>query len=92
MSESLKVLVVGATGQQGGAVARKLLDKGHQVRALTRSPDSPEAVALKEAGAEVVDGDLEDHSSCASAAQGVDAIFAMATPFEPAWKPRFARA
>lgn len=82
MSESVKVLVVGATGQQGGVVARKLLDKGYQVRALTRSPDSPEAVALEEAGAEVVYGDLEDRSSCESAAQGVDAIFAMATPFE----------
>lgn len=82
MSESLKVLVVGATGQQGGAVARELLSRGHEVRALTRSPSSPAAVALEEAGAEVVDGDLENPSSCASAARDVDAIFTMATPFE----------
>lgn len=64
------------------AVARQLLNKGHQVRALTRSPGSSQAVALEEAGAEVVGGDLEDRRSCTSAAQGVDAIFAMATPFE----------
>lgn len=38
MVESLKVLVVGATGNQGGAVAGLLLGKGHQVRGLTRTP------------------------------------------------------
>lgn len=76
------MLVVGATGQQGGATARRLLAKGQQVRALTRRPDSPEAATLSRAGAEVVGGDLEDRGSCQSAAQGVDAIFAMATPFE----------
>ena len=43
---SKKVLVAGATGQQGGAVARELLNRGHFVRALTRNPDSPAARAL----------------------------------------------
>lgn len=36
MSRSITVLVTGATGKQGGAVARALLKKGHEVRALTR--------------------------------------------------------
>jgi uncharacterized protein YbjT (DUF2867 family) len=42
------ILVTGATGQQGGAVARKLLEKGHRIRAMTRKPDSPAARALAE--------------------------------------------
>lgn len=82
MAEPLKVLVIGATGNQGGAVARLLLKKGHQVRALTRDPQSPAGVALKDAGAEVVGGDLLDGDACERAARDVDAIFAMATPYE----------
>ncbi len=57
------VLVCGATGSQGGAVARSLLDRGFRVRALTRDPHKPEAQALAEQGAEVVQGDMEDRSS-----------------------------
>ncbi|HYD16592.1 MAG TPA: NmrA family NAD(P)-binding protein, partial [Candidatus Nanoarchaeia archaeon] len=50
----LFALVTGATGHQGGAVARLLLKKGHRVRALTRKPGSPSARALAELGAEMV--------------------------------------
>ncbi len=82
MSKSLSVLVTGATGKQGGAVARLLLKKGHLVRALTRKPDSPKAQELKRLGAEVVTGNLEDRAAVERAAQAVDAIFAMSTPFE----------
>ena len=60
--ESL-ILVCGATGKQGGAVARSLLDRGFRVRALTRDPQKPEAQALSEQGAEVVQGDMEDRSA-----------------------------
>lgn len=57
----LIVAVAGATGQQGGAVARSLLRHGHfAVRALTRNVDSDKAKALKTAGAEVVRADLDD--------------------------------
>jgi len=82
MVESLKILVTGATGQQGGAVARLLLSKGHQVRALTRNSDSTAAQKLKTLGAELVNGNFEDQNSLVSAAQGVNVVFAMATPFE----------
>jgi hypothetical protein len=34
------ILVTGATGTQGGAVARELLERGYAVRALTRDPES----------------------------------------------------
>jgi uncharacterized protein YbjT (DUF2867 family) len=58
------ILVSGATGQQGGAVARHLLaSRGWRVRALTRNPDSPAAQALVARGAELVQGDLDDRAS-----------------------------
>ena len=36
----VKALIIGATGQQGGAAARALLEAGHEVHALTRDPTS----------------------------------------------------
>jgi uncharacterized protein YbjT (DUF2867 family) len=82
MSKTLKVLVVGATGKQGGAVARRLLANGHTLRAITRKPDSAAAKALAGLGVEVVAGDLTDREAADRAARGVDAVFSMATPFE----------
>ncbi len=82
MPKSIQVLVAGATGRQGGAVTRLLLEKGHRVRALTRHPGSPAAARLRALGAEVVQGDLEEGASLRAAAQGADAFFLMATPFE----------
>ncbi|MDV3219822.1 NmrA/HSCARG family protein [Intrasporangium sp.] len=76
------VLVTGATGAQGGAVARELLSRGHSVRALTRRPDSPAARALRDLGAEVVVGDFDQPASIREAAHGLDAAFAIGTPFE----------
>ena len=81
-SSTLNVLVTGATGKQGGHVARELLARGHSVRALTRKPESPAAAALAERGATIVTGNFEDQESLERAAHGVDAVFAMATPFE----------
>lgn len=80
--KSLTVLVTGATGHQGGALARVLLNKGHKVRAFTRKPDGPEAKALKKLGAEVWKGRFEDRTSPDMACRGVDAVFAMSTPME----------
>jgi uncharacterized protein YbjT (DUF2867 family) len=71
------VLVVGATGKQGGAVARSLLDRGFQVRALTRDPHKPEAQALVEQGAEVVQGDMDDRSAMDRALEGAYGVFSM---------------
>lgn len=81
-SERKRVLVTGATGQQGGALARLLLRRGHHVSAMTRKPDSPPALELKKAGAEVVVGDLENRSSVEKAAKGLDVAFIVATPYE----------
>jgi uncharacterized protein YbjT (DUF2867 family) len=72
-----KVLVIGATGRQGGAVARRLAASGKAVRALTRSPDSPAARELAAHGVELVTGDLRDPASLRRALAGMDAAFAM---------------
>lgn len=82
MAEKLSVLVSGATGQQGGALARALLQKGHGVRAFVRRPDSPETKELESLGAEVAVGDFEEPSTVEDAARGMDAAFLVATPFE----------
>jgi uncharacterized protein YbjT (DUF2867 family) len=78
----MKVLVIGATGNQGGHVARLLLQKGHGVAAFTRQAQSPASQKLVNLGARIVTGDLNDRTSVERAAEGVDAIFAMGTPFE----------
>jgi uncharacterized protein YbjT (DUF2867 family) len=77
-----RVLVTGATGKQGGAVARALLENGHRVRALTRNRTSPAARALAALGAELAAGEFTNRASLDAALDGVDAVFAMATPFE----------
>jgi uncharacterized protein YbjT (DUF2867 family) len=74
----VRVLVAGATGRFG-AIAGLLLERGHAVRAGTRSVLSPAAVRLRELGAELVDADYDDPASLESAAGGVDAVFASGT-------------
>jgi uncharacterized protein YbjT (DUF2867 family) len=76
------VLVTGATGQQGGAIARELLGKSYKVRAMTRNPDSDKAKALKKAGAEVVKGDLDDAASIKAALKGCWGAFAVQNTWE----------
>ena len=82
MPEKRSVLVSGATGQQGGALARVLLQKGHGVRAFVRRPDSTEAKELERLGAELAVGDFEEPSTVEDAARGMEAAFVVATPFE----------
>jgi len=69
------VFVTGATGQQGGAVADRLLADGWRVRALTRDPDGARARALADAGAEVVGGSLEDQATINRCTEGVYGVF-----------------
>ncbi|MBX5021886.1 NmrA/HSCARG family protein [Rhizobium lentis] len=82
MSNGRRVLVTGATGQQGGAVVRALAARGHRVRAISRRPDSEAAKRLAAAGVEVVAGDLDDAASVTKAATGVDTIFLMGNSYE----------
>ncbi len=71
------VAVTGATGQQGGAVTRKLLADGWKVRALTRDPSKPAAQELASNGAEVVPGDMENRSQLDAAFQGAYGVFSV---------------
>ena len=71
------ILVFGATGQQGGSVAAALLKAGWPVRALVRDPAAPKAVALRQAGAQLVQGDFSDPASLRAAMRGVYGVFSV---------------
>jgi uncharacterized protein YbjT (DUF2867 family) len=81
MAEELTVVVTGSTGRQGGAVARRLLARGHTVRALTRDPNSSQANSLANAGATLIAASLEDVGAITKALEGASSLFAMTTPF-----------
>lgn len=72
---SRPILVFGATGRQGGSVARALAKSGWPVRAVVRDPVAPDALALREAGVEVVRGSLEDTDSVRAAMAGAYGVF-----------------
>jgi uncharacterized protein YbjT (DUF2867 family) len=84
MADSKKtVLVTGATGTQGGAVAHDLLSGGgYRVRAMTRKPESENARGLKDLGAEIVRGDLNDEASLRNAMQDAWGVFAVQNTWE----------
>ena len=77
---SSSILVTGATGQQGGAVARHLLAAGFAVKALVRNPDSDKARALAARGVLLVRGDLDDSASLAPALAGVSGVYSVQNP------------
>jgi len=73
-------LVVGATGFVGGTVAKQLCARGRAVRALVRGgAGRKEAEPLAAAGATIVDGDLTNPSSIASACRGIDTVVCTVT-------------
>ncbi|HEX6133156.1 MAG TPA: NmrA/HSCARG family protein [Longimicrobiales bacterium] len=77
------ILVIGATGAQGGSVARELLRRGqYEVRALTRTSATAEARALRSMGAEVVRGDLFDVESVIDAMKGCYGVFGVTSYWE----------
>ncbi len=77
MKDEKSVLVTGATGRQGGAVARELLARRYRVRAMTRKPDSEKAQELADLKAEIVQGDFDDVESLAKAVDGVWGVFSV---------------
>jgi uncharacterized protein YbjT (DUF2867 family) len=76
------ILVTGATGQQGGSLARLLLQKKHKVYALTRNTHSSAAQDLGNRGAILAKGDLDDSDSLKRAVEDAQSVFLMGTPFE----------
>lgn len=69
-----KFLVIGSTGNVGGALVTELLEQGHQVRALVRDASRAE---LLPTGIDIAVGDLNDAESLTAAATGVDGVFFM---------------
>jgi uncharacterized protein YbjT (DUF2867 family) len=79
------IAVVGATGAQGGGLARAILaadDGEFACRAITRNPDSDAAKALAAAGAEVVTADLDDTDSLKRAFDGAYGAFCLTNFWE----------
>jgi len=84
MSDKI-IAVLGATGAQGGGLARAILADGDgpfRLRALTRNPASDAGRTLAEAGGEVVQADLDDAGSLRRAFDGVHGVFAVTNFWE----------
>jgi uncharacterized protein YbjT (DUF2867 family) len=82
MTSEKLIVITGATGQQGGAIANELLSKGYKVRAMTRKPDSEKAKELSANGTEVVYGDLDNPESLEKALEGCWGTFAVQNTWE----------
>lgn len=83
MTRNKTILVVGATGAQGGSVARALLARNQfNVRALTRNANSAAAQELRELGAELVEGNLDDIGSITAALEGVYGVYGVTNFWE----------
>jgi uncharacterized protein YbjT (DUF2867 family) len=85
MADKKIIAVVGATGVQGGGLARAILsDPGSEfaLRALTRDPSKDAAKALANAGAEVVEADLDDEPSLVKAFEGAYGAYCLTNFWE----------
>ena len=71
------IAVTGATGQQGGKVAHRLLSQGWKVRALARDVTKSAAQDLAAAGAELVAGDMDNRAELDAAFLGVYGVFSV---------------
>lgn len=71
------ILVTGGTGTQGGAVARRLLGEGHEVRVLVRDPGTLAARDIEAWGAILVRGAFEDDEALQLAVSGAQAVFSV---------------
>jgi len=79
----MKTLVTGGTGFLGSHLVERLLEQGHEVRALARS--SSDISHLKTTAAEIVIGDIEDYDSLLPAVEGVDVVYHAAARVTPGW-------
>lgn len=75
-----KVLITGATGFTGGALARRLASHNAPVRVLVR--DAARAAPLADLGVEIAPGDLRDVMSLREALEGVDTVYHIAALYQ----------
>lgn len=71
------IAVFGATGTQGNAVAKRLLQEGWQIRAVTRDPQSAKAQALSELGADIVTADFDDFASLVKVLENTYGVYSV---------------
>jgi uncharacterized protein YbjT (DUF2867 family) len=81
------ILVIGATGQQGGAVVKALQETDFAIRALVRAhaptdPKSEKVKQLEQQGVQIASGDLDDFTSLVQAMDGVSGVFSVTTFFQ----------
>ncbi|MCJ7807976.1 MAG: SDR family NAD(P)-dependent oxidoreductase, partial [Dehalococcoidia bacterium] len=79
----MKALVTGATGFIGSHIVERLLEQGHEVRALARKTSN--LSHLKSTDADIVFGDIEDYDSLVSVVDGIDVVFHAAARVMPGW-------
>jgi uncharacterized protein YbjT (DUF2867 family) len=82
MSEKKVIAVIGATGAQGGGLARTILEDQEGpflLRAITRNAGSDKAQGLAAMGAEVVEANIDDRASLEQAFQGAYGAFCVTT-------------
>ncbi|KAL4779774.1 nmrA family transcriptional regulator [Aspergillus varians] len=80
MSPKETLVIFGATGIQGGSVAKAILTDSttaqqFHVKAVTRDPLKPAAIDLSQLGAELIKADLDDQDSLRTALHGADVVF-----------------
>lgn len=79
-SEKPLLVVLGATGNQGGSVLSYYLSLSpspYALRGVTRDPTSPKATSLSSCGVEMVTGNIDDPASLDAAFKGASAIFSV---------------
>lgn len=81
----MNVLVTGATGFTGGHLARYLVARGHQVRALVRDPAAAKTLGP---GIELVQGDLTDRDALRTACEGIEVVYNIAALYRQAGLPK----
>ncbi|MFN8531011.1 MAG: NAD(P)-dependent oxidoreductase [Anaerolineae bacterium] len=74
-----QVLITGATGFLGRALAKRLIDEGVRVRIIARTPEK--AADLSALGAEIIKGDLTDAESVRTACEGCEIVFHVAVNY-----------
>jgi len=82
MTSDRTILITGATGHQGGAVAHALHGSGFRLRGMTRKPESEQAAALARRGVDIVKGDLDDEATLRRALAGAWGVFGVQNTWE----------